>query len=279
VSSIADLAEHLGVDASDLFSLSVPISEDGRTVDLSLGELKDAIADARKTNAQRDALVKEREAIESEMREQRAARETALREAAAISQALEAQMMQEYQSINWDGLRADDPSEWTAKRQEMAERNTQLQRAKQAIAARWQADQAAAEQEIAEQREVFLSRERDALMQALPAWKDEATAKSEMAELRGYLSERGFTEDEISSVADHRLVVLANKARAYDQQQGQVDVAKKRVVKIGKRTVRPGSPRGKRGAIEDQTVRLRQNLKKSGRVEDAAALIGARLRS
>jgi hypothetical protein len=89
--------------------------------------------------------------------------------------------------------------------------------------------------------------------------------------------ERGYTEAEIDAVTDHRAILLVRDAMRYRQQKASGEVAAKKVVKLAKRIVTPGSRQSASEQSSDQERGYRQNLKRSGSVQDAAALIQYRL--
>lgn len=279
VETLSDLAEHFGIDPADLYNLKVPVSmADGSRAEVSLGEWKDsykasqeAAQEARRAAEQRQALEAKQQALETEWRQR-------IEDTAASLQVAEQAMLSEFNGINWDQLRQEDPAEWSARRQLFNERNSQLQQAKREIAERWQQHEAATKQQQQQQTAERLETERKALLQALPQWANEETAQAERSALANYLGSNGFSQDEVNNVSDHRLVVMARKAMLYDKEVGKADAAKKRVVKIGKRTTAPGTARSKATAREDRDASLKRSLKKSGSVEDAAALIRSRMR-
>ena len=64
----------------------------------------------------------------------------------------------------------------------------------------------------------------------------------------------------------------------YDRAEAKNQVARKKVAKVGKKIVRPGTATGKQTAAEDEMTRLRLAHKKVGSMDSAAALIAARRR-
>lgn len=128
-----------------------------------------------------------------------------------------------------------------------------------------------AEQEQAQAKR--LQSETDALLAAIPEWKDEAKANAGKAELTVFLQKLGYSQDEIASAQDHRAIVMARKAMLYDQMVSKQKVAADKVAKLPPKTVqRPGS-----GEISptDGRLRVMQNLKKSGSIDDGAAAFAA----
>src|SRR5690606_17755157 len=62
-----------------------------------------------------------------------------------------------------------------------------------------------------------LKREQAALLEAIPAWKDEKVAKKELAEIRQHALSLGFTEEMLDQVYDHRIVKLLRNSARYEK--------------------------------------------------------------
>lgn len=109
------------------------------------------------------------------------------------------------------------------------------------------------------------------LSKRIKGWNAE-TAK----EIASYGLKEGFTEGELSQVYDPRAVSVMWKAMQYDKlQQAKPQVAKK--VQGKGIYVKPGSPKGPQAHAKAAQDAMRARLKKSGRIEDAEALLLARL--
>lgn len=55
------------------------------------------------------------------------------------------------------------------------------------------------------------------LIEARPEWKDTTKFRTDAGKLSEYLVANGFTRDEVNSTMDHRALVVADKARRYDE--------------------------------------------------------------
>jgi|GEM_PF-2658967 len=152
-------------------------------------------------------------------------------------------------------------------RQQQAYQNAvgQLQ---QADAARRELSQrSAAEQQQALRQE--LAQEAQRLTEAIPEWADAGKAQAEKAALRDYLNKAGFQHEELDQVTDHRSLVVARKAMLYDQIVAKAASTKAQVAKLPPaRVQRPGVA----GTALDGRTQAMQQLGRSGRVEDAAAV-------
>lgn len=275
VESLADLAEVLGTDVAELYNLRIPVtSADGERADVSLGEWKDAYQSSAKAQKLQAELESKRAAFEQHQAQVAQQIQGRLREVDALVNAAEGQLLSEYNAIDWNQLRQQDPADWAARRQDFIERQNAINEAKRKAtdeATRLQAEQS---EKAAKYRGEALQREAAALMAAIPDWKDEAKAKTEKAQLFDYLVSSGFKPDDVSSVIDHRVVVLARKAMLWDKRSTDGKDAIKKLVKVApKRVLKPGAAQSKADQQADARASIRGRLKKSGRLEDFAALI------
>lgn len=280
-SSLDDLAEHLGVEIADLYNLKVRYTKAGERTpsEISLSELKDSFQALDKLKTEQSALAKQREQWESERQTRLAALDTRLTEAAALAEYAERAYMQDAQGINWEDLRQNAPEEWAAKRYEFNERKQQLEAYRQQVTQRLNAFRAEQAQQAQQSLQTKIADEASKLLEAVPEWRDESRRTAERGKLVGYLRALDFSDHDIANAADHRLIVMARKAMLYDEQAKQVNAAKKKVIKIGKSpALKPGARQSRAEQQQDALKGLRSNLRKSGRVEDAAALIAARRR-
>jgi hypothetical protein len=135
-----------------------------------------------------------------------------------------------------------------------------------------QAQQADAlrQQQLAE----HVGREVVKLNESWPDFGDEARGPTLRKELSTYLSNGGFSNEELGQAYDHRLVVLATKAMLYDRQQSLSAAADAKRNNAVPQVRAPGVSQesGDRGP----NARLRTNAQRLGRthsVRDAGSLI------
>ena len=195
-----------------------------------------------------------------------------------LGELAEQELVSEYQSIDWDRLRIDDPANWTALRQEYAERAQkikQVQELSKQEAERLQ--QEAAEQYQAKAQEYFQG-ELAAMIKDNPEWADESVRQAKVGELRSFLTRYGFTEKDALGVNDHRLIRLIKDAKAYHS--GLKAAETKKVDKKLPKFQKPGSSKvvSANLAKARQAKAIKAKIKKSnGNVRDVAAAIVDRM--
>jgi len=164
-------------------------------------------------------------------------------------------------------LATDDPARYLAK---LAEYNTLNRRLQEA-----QTKQAETAKQFAESQQRFqqeaLKREREALFKAIPDWRDDAKFKQARGRILAYMAERGFSEQEVGSLMDHRALLVAYDAARFRESQKALKASAKQLGQKPK-VAKPGAGASKAQIADEQTKALRQQLKKTGRLEDAAKL-------
>lgn len=239
------------------------VKVDGKEVEVTLDELQKGYSRTQDYTRKTQQIAEVRKQTEAEWQAVRAERE----QYAQLLGALEAQVQQATQpNIDWDRLYQEDPIEWVRQRElmrENQEKNAAIQSEKQRLSE-------LSQQEQMQQHKQLLQQEQEALMAAIPEWKDAKKAEAEKAMLVQFGQKVGFSPDELKNVVDHRAVVLLRKAALYDQmmsKRGQI----KPVTNNGPKPAKPGA--AGRVSSNTEALRAQQRLAKTGRVDDAADAI------
>ena len=242
-----------------IFSVKV----DGKEVEVTLEELQKGYSRTQDYTRKTQQIAEARKQTEAELQAVRAERE----QYAQLLGALEAQVQQAAQpNIDWDRLYQEDPIEYVRQREVMRENKEKAE----AIQSEQQRLAYLSQQEQAQFMHQRLEHEKEALLAAIPDWKDAKKAQAEKALLVEFGQKIGFTPDELKSVVDHRAVLMLRKAALYDQMMSKRGNIKP-VTNNGPRPAKPGAA----GRVSNSTesVRAQQRVAKTGRVDDAANAI------
>ncbi len=277
IGDLHDLAKHLGVDPADLYNIAVPYTKDGVKQEFTLGQLKDDFqkyqeAETLRTEAQaRLDAYRQAEEQANELLQAHAV------QANAIAQAMENQLLADFSGVDWARLQASNPSEYIRLSQQFNQRQAQLQNMRQQAFefAQQQGTQLQAQREQLQQQRLL--REQQALLKAIPEWRDPTVADAERQELAKYMLARGYSDAEINAVDDHRALLLVRDAMKYRQMKESGDIAAKKVVKLAKKIVKPGSRQTASETSNDSERGIKKALRQTGSVQDAASLISLRL--
>jgi hypothetical protein len=163
-------------------------------------------------------------------------------------------------------LKETDPIGYAVAVAEQTERQKQLAAVQQERARLAQQQQS----EQAERLKMHLATEAAKLREAIPEWQDEVKGEIIKKEIREYAKSVGFSDQELAQVYDSRAVTALYKAAQYDKlMKGKIDATKK--VTQAPRMLKPGTSTPETRQTE-QSKKLKQQVRKTGKVKDAARL-------
>ena len=204
-------------------------------------------------------VTEQKKALESKMAELETQTQAKLQQLEDLTQIAWKQLTQEYQSIDWNELRYQDPGEYAAKQADFARRQAEIQGAYQEVQTERQ--QSADKQK--EKSQTTVQEETNKLLNAIPEWKDNVIAEKERGEIRSFARTLGYTDQELSNLVDHRQVLLMRDAMKYRALQSSKTTVEKRVTKAPK-LAKPGSPVSKQEREANNLKSLKSTVKKSG---------------
>ena len=174
--------------------------------------------------------------------------------------------LEDYSNVDWETLKEDDPIAYITKRDELRDAQDRI-RGMQEQQAYAQQQQDSEMQRAVHERS---NQEKHMLLEKIPEWKDKDTRDESFATIRAYATEQGFSDDEISSLIDHRSMIVLMKAQKYDELQNS-DIKSKKI-KNKPKVVRSGTPRGKKDTNKSKRIAQMKRLQRSGHVDDASKL-------
>jgi len=234
---------------------------------VTLDELQKGYSRTQDYTRKTQQIAEVRKQVEAETQAVRAERA----QYAQLLGALQAQLQATEPQVDLDRLYNEDPIEWVRQKEILRERQEKAY----AIQAEQQRLAQLSQQEQQQAMEQQLIAQKDALLAALPEWKDPNKAKAEKALVVETAKSVGFSEDDLKQVYDHRLVLLLRKAGLYDQMMSKRQGIKP-VVSNGPRPAKPGA--AGRVSTTTESTRAKQRLAKTGRIDDAASAIELLLR-
>lgn len=272
-----DLSEILNLNEdrihiSDKGSLSFKVKGVDGEEDVSLEKLLNAYqGDANLTN--RSKQISELEKVRSQELQDFKDQITQQAQQAAITlEAVNNAYLTEFQSIDWNQLKAEDPAMWSAKTVEMQQKKAQLDGLVQQTLTQINDQQATIDNETAatkQQRIVDEAKTMQDGFKALGVKVDEDLQNSVI----GYLSNQ-FGASEMENLVDSRIMLMAWKASQYEK---GLSKAKSKEVKKKPRVLRPGKKPAVQAVKLNEAKKAQAKLKKTGREEDAAALLRGRI--
>jgi hypothetical protein len=271
--STADLAKYLGIEESAL-----DVDADGNAVIKTKIDGKDGAAkfsDMLKSyqlQGHVDNRARDVAAQQQALQQQAAHAEQAIRARldqldSVVGQA-NAELMREFQGIDWQHLRNTNQGEYAALLADFQARKANLDNA----AARSQQERHELQAQQSQEAQAFIRQEHERLPNLIPEWKDAAVADKEKAEINAWALKNGFDPTELQSIGRASAVAALRKAMLYDRQQGS-KAAIENKVRTAPKLVKAGqAPQVSRAQNTART--LHQNVRKSGgKTGDVAAFL------
>jgi len=235
---------------------------DGKEVQVPLSELLNGYQRQSDYTKKTMEAAEQRKAADAETQKAQQERQQYAGELQRMAVQLEGVLEQQGQ-IDWNALIESDPVEYLKQQQLFQQRQALYQQnmsEQQKLAQQFQTEQAQAHQS-------YLAQQRDDLLAKLPDWKDDAKAAAEKTAISKFLQDQGFGDEDISSIADHRHVLIARKAMLYDQLMAKANVQAKKVQEAPQRVVKPGVTSN--GTPDGRTTAAKRH-ERNGTVETGA---------
>lgn len=237
---------------------TVKVKVDGEEVEVTLDELKNGYSRTRDYTKKTQEVAAIRKQTESELQAVSQERQQYSQLLGQLAQQIQAGQGQE---PDWEFLAQHDPIEYSRQW-------TDWQRSQQKLQVVSQEQQRVAmlnQERQAQQMQQMLEMQRTKLIEALPTWSDPEKAKSEKRMVMEQGKKLGYTEEELAQAYDHRAIVALRKAALYDELMSKRQEIKP--VKATQKVVEPGSKSVK---STNDAKRAQQQLRQSGKVQDAA---------
>jgi len=271
IETLADLADALETNVGDLSAtLTHTFSAAGEDVTVTLAELETGYqkdADYRRSTAK---LAEDRRNFDSESQGKLADLQAQAVNLAQQFGLTEQLVSAEMNTERMKSLRESDPAEWSARREEISGRIALLRQAREQAAVNYTSYMANL-QTMTRDREI-------AALEETGNWGETQRATS-----RTTLNELGFTDFEVGSVADARIVKavleladLRTEVATLRAEKATAETTAQRVKKEIPLVTKPGkqTPGRTRATVDRNRARqLGKRLKASGKVSDAAAII------
>lgn len=254
-----------GEDGGIKFRLKV----DGQEVEVTPTDFVKGYQLEKTSNQRVEALSNERKAFEQQRQQSFAQMREAMQNLQATEQALVASVQQDYQAIDWQRLREENPAEYAAAQEDMRQRQTQVgqliqqsRQQQQVLNSQAQQQQLAYFQQLAQQQEQQLKEARTDL-QDPSKWQEFRT------ELRKYLMDFGYSEQQVSGTIDHKDILIADKARQWDEYQAELAALGKKKVKRKVKVLRAGPAKNAQAASKAKNTRSAMQKAVNTQTEDA----------
>lgn len=237
----------------------VKVKADGEELEVTLEELKSGYSRTQAWTRKTQELAEERKKVYQQQAELGAELDSWRQAIGQVKTHLEAQLSGRSEQ-EWARLKQEDPHAYYEQRD-----------AEYRIQERVKAAQEADQQAQSEQQKIMQAQQRrvaaeqaDMLISKLPEWSDKEVVAKERAQIQSYGKEMGFTDQEINSIADHRVILALRDAAKYAQLRASRKSGKggDKITK-GKKPLRAGTPQNQ-SSSKVKHRKAKQRLQKTG---------------
>ena len=255
-----DFAKDVGVDIADAYELSVnmPSGQDAK----SINQLKNFYLENKDIDDLRVEIKNREEELQVRSEEMRdvpqISNELMLARAKTLS------IQDQYNAVNWDAIRQQNPAEWSARQQEF----------QQAFAVAKE-QEALASQTVETQKQQAREFQQERLYEALPELKDETVRNEAAARVRKFAGKFGYTDRDIAGIDDHRLMRMLVEMSKYDGAKKEAKAKIEKTPPKATKTTRTlkRQPTTRKASLQ----RLKEQAAKTGNKKDIEAFIDAAL--
>lgn len=274
--SLSELAEAAGMDLDDFIkSVKAKTKVQGEENEVTLAELIKGYQLESDYTRKNEALIQSKKEWEAQQAQAQAKLSEELQRTGYAFKMAQNQLTHDFNAIDWVQLEKDDPQDFLIQRQKFGERQAQLDQAINQATQQATAIKQRQQQQYQAQTQQYLTQQEELLLKALPEWSNADTRQAETARVVDYLTNQGFSSEEVANIKDHRIIVMAQKAMAGDKVATDVDLAKKKVKRVPK-LVKPNARQSQSEAAAKRTKKLMHKAFNTGRNEDIAAALLSR---
>lgn len=248
-------------ESGETFTVQV----DGEEITVPLDELISGYQRQSSFSKKSQELAEQREAFHTE---QETLRQTYHQYNEVLSQ-LQQQMEAAMQPANldWDALEKQDPVQWLKLKELERQRASEIQ----AVMAERQRMQAVMQQEQSQKLQEHLAVQKSLMLEKIPEWADSDVQAEEQRKLVEFGKQVGFSDQELDTLYDHRALIVLRDAMRYNELTNGEKITEAKS-KIG--SAKGGSKKTARQTRSRKQKAQRQKLRKTGKIEDAASLMG-----
>ena len=239
----------------------ITVKIDGKIEKVTVKEAAEGYQRQADYQRKTQALAEERKSLESVRNQTEAERAYYAQTVSQLRSQLEAIAPQE---PDWNRLHQEDPINFPIIEKQWRDYKANLQAVQQEEARL----KTLAYQEEQSKLQMVVEEGRKFIVDKMPEWKDEAKWNSARGQLREYGKTIGYTDEELAMAYDPRAIIVLEKARRYDALQKN---SPKPIQKASPKPLKQGTP-AQSPRRENDVTKVKQRLKSSGHVNDAAAL-------
>jgi len=220
------LEEDIELDGNGSFK-SVNVKVDGESSSIGLKDLIAGYQTNKHNTHKSQKLAEDRKGFDQQLRVTTKQYTQKLDEVSKLAEYMHNNLLDEFNQIDWNRLRAEDPAEYAAAQQDFSSRQVEIQKVYQAISTDRTAEETTSASRQKVDREDYLKSEYAKIVSNNPSWDTPEKVKAGVEEIGSFvMSEYGLSSEAFYSIGDSRYFEIAKDAMAF--RKGS-KVAKKKV--------------------------------------------------
>jgi hypothetical protein len=217
-------ASTLGLDAKQVVLddkgdfAGVNVKVDGKVSTIPLADLVAGYQSNKSNTNKSQTIAEERKQLESVKQQVLEEYSKKLKDAEALTAYLENSMTKEYQGIDWNSLRYQNPAEYAALVQDYNIRTSEIEKIKGAI--KTVSDEEAKKMNGEFQQNVanFVQTQVEKVIENNPQWADKKVLEKALSSMQTFCDETyGFSKEEFADIRDARIIEVLKDAQKYRQ--------------------------------------------------------------
>jgi hypothetical protein len=177
--------------------------------------------------------------------------------------------LQQFANIDWERLKTEDREEYLTKRDDYRQAQEQIEQLKGKAGEAQQQQQ----KEMQVQHQQVLQEEHAKMVSILPEWNDPNTQKAIAKTVSEFALSKGYTQEELSQLVDHRSILVLMQAKAYEDMTRKQHEIRAKKVKNKPTVIKTKAKRTKGEASVSRRKEKMKRLQTTGHVDDAASLL------
>ena len=177
--------------------------------------------------------------------------------------------LQQFANVDWERLKTEDREEYLTKRDEYRQAQEHIE----GLKAQANHAQQQQQQEMQVQHQQVLQEEHAKMVSILPEWNDPDTQRAIAKTISEFALTKGYTQEELSQLVDHRSILVLMQAKAYEDLTRKQHEVRAKKVKNKPKVVKSKAKRNKADASVSKRKEGMKRLRSTGHVDDAALLL------
>ena len=242
------------------------VKVDGEDVEVNEDELLAGYSRTADYTRKSQVLAEQRKKVDDELTATQQERQRYLSQLEQLSKANESEI-DKLKNTDWERLKVTNQTEYLLKK----DRYDDLLAQQKAIDEQTQKVEQEKADEFRKKWNYSLEENKKLIVKKIPKYFDPEEGTKLQASIREFGLSEGLSNEELDAMIDARAVNILYKAMLYDKLQKTKISSKKS--KVVPKVQRPGTPSTRLEVSSEKVKAHRARLKRSGRVDDAAALI------